>query len=209
MQQPLSTNPMRPQDKVRELINFANTFARYPRRIGALVPSSQALAKAMVSKLDWPNFNAVVEYGSGTGALTSAIIPKLQPNAKFVAIEASKIFQADFCAKFPNVKLHIDSVANVAGICAQENIEHVDCIISGLPWAIFSKEEQNKFLKATLRVLAPAGVFTTFTYLQSLATPGERRFLTMLSQMFQSVEKVQLVWRNVPPAVVIRARNPK
>ncbi|MCC6933813.1 MAG: methyltransferase domain-containing protein [Deltaproteobacteria bacterium] len=193
------------RDKFREFVNFANTFARYPRRVGALAPSSKVLAKAMISGLEWSKYKAVLEYGSGTGAITAAILAKLSPKATFVAIEASKSFEKHFQSKFPSVKLHIDSVANVETICRQENIGKADCIISSLPWAIFSKEEQTQFLQATANVMAKDGVFTTFAYLQSLATPGERRFLSILKDTFQEVELMELVWRNIPPAVVIRA----
>ena len=58
-------------------------------------------------------------------------------------------------------------------------------------------------------LLGILNVFTTFAYVQSLATPAARRFLATLKQSFTSVEQAELIWKNVPPAVVIRCRNKK
>ena len=199
----------KPRKKLGEVIRFAGAFARYPRRVGALMPSSPALATAMVRGLRWNKFKSVLEYGCGTGAITRAITTNLSSETKFIAIEANRKFGELFAATFPDVNLQVDTVANVRNICNAAGIDEVDCIISSLPWAAFSAKEQKTYLDATLTVLSPEGVFTTFAYVQSLATPAARRFLATLKQSFTSIEQAELIWKNVPPAVVIRCRNKK
>ena len=198
----------RPQ-RLGEVIRFAKTFAKSPRKIGALMPSSESLARAMVDRLDWANIKTVIEYGSGTGAITKAILSNINDSHKFVAIEANKKFAELFTSRFPDVNLKVDSVANIGNICAKETINKVDCIISSLPWAAFTKKEQEKYLSATLSVLNPESTFTTFCYLQSLATPAEIRFIASLKRHFEEVKQTAIVWKNVPPAAVIRCSGLK
>ena len=47
----------------------------------------------------------------------------------------------------------------------------VDCVLSGLPWAIFSKDLQRRILEQVASVLKPGGKFATFAYLQGQNDP--------------------------------------
>lgn len=199
-----SSKSFRRPQRFGEVIRFAKTFAKSPRKIGALMPSSENLAWAMVDKLDWENIKTVIEYGSGTGAITKGILAKINESHQFIAIEANKKFAELFSARYPKVNLHVNSVGNIGAICKTEGISKVDCIISSLPWAAFSKKDQEKYLSATIDILDQDSSFTTFCYLQSLATPAGIRFISSLKYNFSEVKQTAVVWKNVPPAAVIR-----
>ena len=67
-------------------------------------------------------------------------------------------------------------MTNVATLCQQESMDHVDAIVCGLPWASFSDALQREIMEAMLDVLQPSGQFATFAYWQGLLLPAGRRF---------------------------------
>jgi phospholipid N-methyltransferase len=161
----------------------------------------------MAEWIDWPEVNAVVEYGPGTGVFTGRILSAVKPGARFFGIEINSVFCESLTRTFPTVHFHNGSVENVEAFCRLEGIETVDAVLSGLPWAFFSSEDQARYLEAMFRVLRPGGQFVTFTYLQSLILPAGRQFKKTLIEHFSTVEYSPIVWRNLPPAFVYRCRR--
>ena len=191
----------------KDRISFFRQFLLHPGSVGAVLPSSHALAQTMVDWIDWPNVHAAAEFGPGTGVFTQSILSSLAPGAKFVAIEANPQFVQLLQQRYPNAAVYHDSVGNVQRVCEREQIERLDAILCGLPWASFSNEDQMEFLTAMMAVLKPNGQFATFAYLQGLLLPAGQRFRRLLAQYFSKVERSGVVWRNLPPAFVYRCRR--
>lgn len=189
-----------------EAVNFLKEFVTRPHEIGAIVPSSPALARRIVERVDWSVVEVVVEYGPGLGAVTGEILRKAETR-DFFAIEVNEAYAEAFVKRFPGVPLYRDSAANVVDICALHGVDHVDCVISGLPWANFSEETQDDLLAAMFEVLAPNGQFATFAYMHGLALPSGKRFRQKLDAHFGTVERSGIVWRNTPPAFVYHCRR--
>ena len=183
---------------------FLAEFIQKPLATGSLIPSSSYLAKTMIQQAGLKSADTVLEYGPGTGVFTPYILEQLGPHSKFAAIEINPRLAAVFRAAHPGVRLFEDSVENVRTICDSMQIEAVDCVISGLPWAFFSESMQIRILEEMIGVLRPGGKFVTFGYVQSLALPGARHFAGLLPTFFRTVSKSSIVWRNVPPAFVYR-----
>jgi phosphatidylethanolamine/phosphatidyl-N-methylethanolamine N-methyltransferase len=185
-------------------LRFFSEFLRDPAKIGAVAPSSPALAREMVSEIDLPKASVVVEYGPGTGSFTREIAGRLGPEAFFVAIESNPRMASAFRTRFPKVSLVEESAVNAPAILERLGAEKADCVVSGLPWAAFSDSAQDRLLDSTLSALRDGGRFTTFAYLQGLTLPAGRRFRRKLAQRFSEVGRSRVVWRNLPPAFVYR-----
>lgn len=189
-------------------VKFLSGFMAAPAMTASITPSSRFLAQAIVQDVDLRKADVVLEYGPGTGVLTDVILRELKPSAKFAAIELNPRFAEMFRARYPSARLFQDSVGNVQNICREAGMQSVDCIVSGLPWALFSESEQTQFLDATMGVLKKGGQFVTFTYLHSRALlPGAKRFARILPNYFASVVKSPVVWLNFPPAFVYQCRR--
>jgi phospholipid N-methyltransferase len=188
-------------------VKFLKEFISNPTSIGAIAPSSPALAQAMVAGLDLQSADAVLEYGPGTGAFTDHILRGLGPRARFAAIELNSRFAAEFRERYPRVSLFEDSVANARKICDSAGIGPVDCIVSGLPWATFPSALQVTILDEMMKVLKPGGRFVTFGYIHAVSLPPARRFAAVLPRYFQAISKSPVVWMNLPPAFVWRCRR--
>jgi phospholipid N-methyltransferase len=184
-----------------QAVRFLKEFVSKPHEVGAIVPSSPALARAVADSIDWDRIRVVVEYGPGLGAITGELAARAE-GKDFFAIELNEAYAERFRRSYPDVPLYRDSVANVVAIAAAHGVDAVDCIVSGLPWANFSETLQDELLDRSLQVLRQGGQFVTFAYLHGLALPRGRRFREKLSRLFSKVEPSPVVWRNTPPAIV-------
>jgi len=182
-------------------------FLRTPREIGTIIASSKSLVAAMVDWIEWDRVEVAVEYGPGKGAITREILQRLRRRTTFFAIELNASFAASFRTALPDVRLHEESVENIAGICAERGVTKIDCVISGLPWATFSDEQQDRYLDEMLKKMPPGAQFVSFAYLVGLPFASGRRFRRCLDNHFTSVETSEIVWKNLPPAVVYRCRK--
>lgn len=183
---------------------FLKEFLANPGTVGAIAPSSRALAARMLETVDFGSVGSIVEFGPGTGAFTGEILSRLRDGTRFVAIEINEPMARALRERHPGVAVHHDSVANVREVCAKEGIAAVDVIVSGLPWASFPEALQRKLLEAAVSVLRPGGQFITFGYTFASRLPKGRRFRAKLPEYFMRVEKSGVVWRNLPPAFVMR-----
>ncbi|HUS91978.1 MAG TPA: methyltransferase domain-containing protein [Phycisphaerae bacterium] len=179
-------------------------FLRHPRQIGAIAASSSALSRRVVSDIDLGSASLILEYGPGTGALTKRILERKSPSALFCAIESNERLAERFRRRFPEVTLFRETVENVVGIIDDLPKTKVDCIVSGLPWASFDDDLQDRLLDATHSVLREGGTFVTFAYLTGLMLRSGKQFRRKLHRRFSRVSRSPVVWWNLPPAIVYR-----
>lgn len=175
-----------------------------PGSTGAIIPSSDELARRMVEFANPAPDAVIAEYGPGTGVFTNRILQSMLPDQKFFAIEINEDFAVALRKRFPKLHLHVGCASRVAEYCREEGVDRVDCVISGLPWAIFPDEIQEKILGAMMDVLPKGGTFVTFAYLQGLVMSAGRNFKRNLKKHFSHVENSGVIWMNLPPAIIYR-----
>lgn len=183
-----------------DLLKFLVQFRRAPRAVGAIVPSSDALAEAMIASIDFAKARTIVEFGPGTGVMTAAILKRLGPDTKYVGIEINETFHRTLTIRFPTLQFFNRGAQDVTDILAALDIQGCDAIVCGLPWASLPIELQGRIMVGILKVLRPGGVFVTFAYLQGLVMPAAGMLRHRLKTEFTRVETTKIVWRNVPPA---------
>ena len=192
---------------IRTAALFLQQFVRSPRTVGAVLPSSAALAQAMLAPIDFKTARTIVEFGPGTGAFTRAITSRLAPSCRYLGIEVNPIFVRALAAQFPCLAFVGGTAADLTEILAQARIDAVDAIVCGLPWASLPISLQDKVFAAVDRALIPGGTFVTFGYLQSLVLPGAWALRRRLALSFAQVRRSPLIWRNVPPAFAYVCRR--
>jgi phospholipid N-methyltransferase len=179
---------------------FFHQFLRSPKTVGAVLPSSRALAQVMLAPIDFGSARAIVEFGPGTGAFTGEIARRLTPDCRYVGIEVNPRFVHELRGRFPRLGFVRGSVADLTAILAEQDIGGVDAIVCGLPWATLPVALQETVFEAMRAALDPAGLFVTFGYLQGLVLPGARALRRRLRREFAEVRQTSPVWGNVPPA---------
>lgn len=186
---------------------FLRQFLTSPRSVGAILPSSAALAEAMVAPIDFAKGPTIVEFGPGTGAFTRTIAQRLRPPGRYLGIELNEAFCETLAAEFPDRTFVHGSVADLTTILAQHGIDRVDAIVCGLPWASLPIALQERVFGEIHRALVPGGAFMTFAYLHGLILPGAQALRQRLSRSFASVTHSPTVWANVPPAFAYICRT--
>jgi phospholipid N-methyltransferase len=101
-------------------------------RTGAVVPSSNALARLITSDIV-PNGGPVIELGPGTGAFTRSILAKGLPEDKLTLVENSPDFIALLRQRYPMVQLLEMDVTRMRMWDAPWNNMQAQAVISGLP----------------------------------------------------------------------------
>jgi phosphatidylethanolamine/phosphatidyl-N-methylethanolamine N-methyltransferase len=183
---------------------FVRRFLKHPLQTAALAPSSPHLAEKMADSIPLSQARAVLELGPGTGALTKAIVPRLRPGARYLTVERDPVLAAVWRERFPSHALVQGDVRDLAALCKQHGSQSFEAIVSGLPWPSFPAELQDCVMDQVVDLLSPRGHFVLFGYHLGLMMPNSRRFFRLLDERFRKVERLPWVWRNLPPAYVLR-----
>lgn len=181
---------------------FLREFARDPLRTAAVAPSSAALAAAMTAPVA-PGA-VVVELGPGTGAFTRAL--RGRSPARHLAVELNPRWAALLAQRHPDVEVAVADARALPALLAERGITRVDAVVSGLPWVAWA---DGALLPVVADALSPGGVLTQFAYSATRWAPPARRQLAGLRERFAEVSTTPVVWWNLPPAVVHRARTPR
>lgn len=179
-------------------------FIKSPSSVGSIWPSSPILADAITTSINLEESSSIVELGPGTGVFTEYIIKKKKNSAKFFVVELNPELYNIIKNKYPTIKVYNESAANLELLKKKEKLEHIESIISGLPWASFPENLQIAILEAIYASLKPNGIFTTFSYIQGALLPRAIKFRKLLKKYFSKVELSKVVWRNIPPAFIYR-----
>jgi len=191
-------------------VRFIREFLASPASVGAILPSSPALARRICAAADLDTTDMTIEFGPGTGVFTEEIIRRLPDPSRFFAIESNPILADATRNRCPSATVWTDCATSTKQYLAPYGRSTCDRIISGLPFASFSPELQDRLLDTILDLLSPGGFFLTFAYLQGLAMPAGRRFRQKLRERFghTNVLMTPTVWANIPPAFIYKARRP-
>ncbi|GAA2414004.1 class I SAM-dependent methyltransferase [Nonomuraea africana] len=188
---------------------FLGQFMRSPATIGALAPSSRRLAETVCTPVPERGEPTVVELGPGTGPFTAEIQRRLDGRGHHLAIELNPKLASLLSERFPRVDVAQDDAARLPDLLRERGLARADVVVSGLPWAAFPEDLQDRLLGAVISTLCPSGAFTTFSYIHAMPLSSARRFRALLSDRFEEVVLGRTVWRNTPPAYVLHARRPR
>lgn len=179
-----------------ESIKFLNNFIKYPNMIGAICPSSKALANKMVVDIDFESIKCIVEYGAGTGVFTEKIIERKKEHTILLVFELNESLYISLKNKYKNAKnVHIihDSAKNINMYLKKYGFDKTDYIISGLPFAAFPQHISDEILSNSVKALRKEGRFITFQY-----TLLKKKFI---KQFFKNIH-ITFELKNIPPAFI-------
>ena len=179
---------------------FFKAFLKDPCHVGAVYPSSPFLADAMTSFDDFKKCSTIVELGCGTGAITEVILKKMSATARYLGVELNDECVSLLRNRFPNVCFFHASAEHLRKYLDIQQINQVDAIISGLPWATLPVGTQDAIFQQIINSLTPKGTFVTFAYTHAKIMPRAIKFKKKLQRSFNKVIISNTVWRNFPPA---------
>ena len=158
--------------RLHESISFLKRFLARPQQIGAVVPSSSFLARALVQPLSQKDRPVnILELGAGTGAVTRHIAPLVGPEDRL-----------DICEADPALAAHVQSDCLDQGLLQDQyrqgrvrlfeqylqrvqGLLEYDFIISGLPLNAFELPDIKSILNILKRQAKPDCVLSYFEYI--------------------------------------------
>jgi phospholipid N-methyltransferase len=182
---------------MRETVHFLQQFLAQFRQTGALFPSSQLLARAMVNNIPpLKPGEVIVELGPGTGVFTRELSRRF-PMHLIVAIEFNHTFAARLQERMPRVCVVEGCASQLRHFLEELEIkpETVGSIVSGLPLLSLPAALRDEIFAGIASCLLPGKRYIQFTYSKRawkhVSPPGFR------------LERTQKVWLNLPPAEVL------
>jgi phospholipid N-methyltransferase len=196
--------PERRETILHEHLMLMSRFVRNPRMIGAIAPSSRALAEAMIGAIDFSRPVNVVELGPGMGAFTGLLQSRLAPGSRFVAVEIDPVFARELRARWPALDVANAAAEDLPRLLEARGLAAVDHVISGLPFVSLPAPVVQRTLKAVGASIRPGGTLTTFQYVHSFNWPTAVQSRRLIAQQLSAADpRTRLVIRNLPPAVVL------
>jgi phosphatidylethanolamine/phosphatidyl-N-methylethanolamine N-methyltransferase len=181
--------PLRLDDEVR----FLRSWIEKPLRMGAVMPSSKFLARAVASYVDTHSEAPVIELGPGTGAITDAMIARGVAEKRLVLVE----FDPGFCAlmreRYPQATVIQGDAYNLDQTLSELRAPGA-AMVSGLPLVTKPMLIRVKLMRDAFLKLEPGAPFIQFTY--SVAPPIPKSQPGVLTQASERI------WMNLPPARV-------
>jgi phosphatidylethanolamine/phosphatidyl-N-methylethanolamine N-methyltransferase len=181
---------------------FLRQFLAKPVEVASVIPSSAKLVEALLSDFPHQSIRLAVEYGPGTGAITSQLLALLPPSAIYLGSEPNSVFRQHLSQVYPDLILIPDYAQNISSLVLG-TYGQADFIASGLPCSVIPMEELERLFVSTHEILREGGEFRMFIYLHTLVLPKMHRMLRTLNQIFKEVSTAT-VWLNMPPALIIR-----
>ena len=186
----------------RDEVQFFLQWLRRPGRLGAVAPSSPALAAALAAEIDTQAPGAVVELGPGTGRVIEALLAAAVAPETQVVIEREAPFCALLAQRFPGVRVVRGDARALEFLLEQAGVGPVKAIVSSLPLLNISSADRRRVLTQAVAVLGPDGVLVQYTYGPAAPVPSDLR-----AQIGLQGERAGWVLANLPPAAVWRYRR--
>ena len=168
-----------------------------PGQVGAVAPSSAALASLITSEIK-PESAPILELGPGSGAITRMLIDRGIPEDRIALIEESPRFSLALRKKFPAATVLCADAANLGSVQVLSG-EKAGAVVSGLPLLLMTPEQVAGVLRGAFHRLRPGGAFYQFTYGSRSPVPANILELTRLQ-----VTRLGATLANIPPATVYR-----
>jgi len=195
--------PHRGPSSLQQHLLLLGRFLRHPQTVGAIAPSSAVLARAMIKDVNFRDAVRIVELGPGTGSFTRAILERIGPLARFIAIELDPAFVEQVRHQWPTIECVNASAETLSSIARERDIVPIDHVISGLPFASLPVQTTQQILDGIRDTLRPGGTFTTFQYVHAYRLSPARIFRRTATAHFGAPPARRVVWRNLPPAFVL------
>lgn len=177
-------------------------FMRHPSMVGSAFPATKRMVHRLLKRIHWPVVDVLVEYGPGTGRFTAAALAKLKRSATLIAIETGGDFVEHLRSSLgDDDRLNVvqGSAADVLPILKDHDLDHVDCVISGLPFSTLSTDKAEQIVSISANALHPSGIFAAYQ-MRTAIEPLLRRHFIELAKGYE--------WWNMPPCHLYWAKKP-
>lgn len=185
-----------------DTLTFLGAIMRNPHQLGAIAPSSKAVARLAASIVPTTPGAVVVELGAGGGVISDAIRDRLPPGGRQLAVEVNEGMVDHLRRSRPWLEVISGDAGDLGKLLREAGLSQADAIVSSLPWTLFEEAQQKRVLEEIAASIVPGGSFSTITTLTVMPFQRFRNFRGLMNSTFATVATLGPIWRNIPPALV-------
>lgn len=182
---------------------FIKAMLKNPLSVGALTPSSKALAQKMIEGITPNSDSIILELGVGTGAVTSELAAILPDRDSYLGIEIDPKLANFVKAQFPHLNIVNVDACGACKLHKELGLGPVKYILSGIPFVSLPKEVSKTIFDEIAEFLQYGCEFRTFQYVHGYYSPPAKRLRDYMTERFGPMHKSPVIMRNIPPAVVL------
>ena len=171
---------------------FLKALIARPKTVGAVIPSSPALARAMARQID-PKAGPVLEIGPGTGVISEAILERGVAPSQLTLVEYDDELARYLAERFAHVQVIQGDAFDLDHTLRGQDGLPFGAIISSLPLLNHPMPRRLAYMESLTRRLAPGAPLIQFSYGAHAPVVPPPGF---------AVIRVAQVWANIPPAKV-------
>lgn len=173
-------------------LRFLRALIARPKNIGALMPSSPALAEAIARQIA-PHAGPVLEIGPGTGVVTEAILARGIAPEGLTLLEYDEDLARHLAERFPRAHVIQGDAFDLDHVLGPRNGSPFGAIVSGIPLLNHSMARRQAYVAGLGRRLMPGGPLIQFSYGPQAPVNPPAGY---------SVARTATVLANIPPAKV-------
>jgi phospholipid N-methyltransferase len=185
---------------ISETFGFFRAWLANPLRVAAIVPSGQALAKAMTEEISAAS-GPVIELGPGTGSFTRALLRRGIREEDLALIEFGSEFAASLQLRYPRAHTIWMDASRLHRVQLFGG-RQAGAVVSGLPVLSMPPRKVIAILEGCFAKMRPGGAFYQFTYGPACPIPR-----VLLDRLGLKATRIGGTLANVPPASVYRIRQ--
>jgi len=181
--------------KLNSTTLFLRELVTTPKEVGAVLPSSRGLARAMARWIPREPDAYALELGPGTGVVTHAMLEQGLPPERLIAVEQSPKMADLLRTRFPGTHIITGDAFKVDELIRTQTpfAGKIGAVISSLPLLNFEPREAESLGRKILDLLPMGGKYVQFSYNLAKKPKAGTNFHFVTSTV---------VWLNVPPARV-------
>jgi phosphatidylethanolamine/phosphatidyl-N-methylethanolamine N-methyltransferase len=180
--------------RILDEVAFIRSWIEKPLSMGAVAPSGKDLASAMARYVDPALAGPVIELGSGTGAVTQALVERGVEPSRLVLVEFNPSFCRLLRTRYPEATVIQGDAYRMQHLLGGIVRDPAAAVVSGLPLQTKPFKRRLRLMDEAFSLMAPSAPFVQFTY--AMVTPIPLRSADI------SAESSELIWMNFPPARV-------
>ena len=180
--------------RIDDEFRFFRNWIEKPLRMGAVTPSSRALARTMAAYVDPQVPGPIIELGPGTGPVTEALVEQGVDPARLVLVEFDPMFCRLLAERYPTATVIQGDAYGLRMLLDKLMREPAAAGVSGLPLFTKPLKMRLRLLFEAFSLMAPGAPFVQFTY--AAYSPIPRALDRVKAQASERI------WNNIPPARV-------
>lgn len=177
--------------------HFLAAWIRSPLKVGALLPSSRTLARAMAAEIDLEKTGMIIELGAGTGAVTQGLLQAGISPERLLVLERDRKLHAVMSSRFPELNVVCADAVDLGQVLIGQKITKVNAVVSSLPLLSMPKPVRHAIQEQMAACIGHDGVIIQFTYGPRSPISGRQ-----LHKYRLHGQRRRTVMTNVPPAHV-------